>query len=228
MAGECLRLREGAVVEEPAGLPAGAGLVWTGGFAFDPHGAASPPWSSFSPASICLPELSLCRQGGEAFLTVNLLVAPGDDAEALASQAESRLAGLREAPLPLLEPHLSARPEIRSVRPPDEFERIVAAATERIGAGDMSKVVLAREIAVEAPAAHDPAAVFGAHVKAGGWRLGLLVARNVEKGSGDGINDRYREGVSRETPSKVSAREFAEQAGTTAARVLRHLEAWDR
>lgn len=72
------------------------------------------------------------------------------------------------------------------------------------------------------------AAEFGVHVKAGGWRLGLLVARNVEKGSGDGINDRYREGVSRETPSKVSAREFAEQAGTTAARVLRHLEAWDR
>ena len=39
VARECLRLNEGAVLDEPPGLPSGAGPVWTGGFAFDADGA---------------------------------------------------------------------------------------------------------------------------------------------------------------------------------------------
>lgn len=162
VAAECLRVGEGAVVEEPLRLPAGAGPVWTGGFAFDPDGAGSPAWSSFAPASMTLPEFSLCRQGDDAFLTVNLVVSPGEGAEALAARVERRLASLRDDALPLLDPHLTEHPEIRSARPPLEFERAVAAAVERIGSGELSKVVLAREVVVGAPAAHDQAALFGA------------------------------------------------------------------
>jgi isochorismate synthase len=162
VARECLRLGEGAIVEEPVGLPAGAGPVWTGGFAYDPEGAESSPWSSFAPAALTLPELSLCRQGEETFLTLNLVVAPGDDPEAVVARAEGRIAGLRTDPLPLLDPHLTERPAIRSVHPPSEFERAVAAATGRIDEGEMTKVVLAREVVVEASSAHDPAPVFGA------------------------------------------------------------------
>jgi isochorismate synthase len=162
VARECLRLNEGAVLEEPVGLPAGAGPVWTGGFAFDAGGAGSSPWSSFSPASMTLPELSVCRHGEDAFLTANLVVSPDADAGALVAGAEARIAGLRADPLPLLDPHLTERPAIRSARPPGDFERAVEAATEQIGEGAMSKVVLAREVVVEAASAHDPAAVFGA------------------------------------------------------------------
>ena len=58
------------IADQPRGLPAGAGGVWVGGFAFDPEGgrlldlvlAAHPP-------SLALPELSLCRSGEETFLT---------------------------------------------------------------------------------------------------------------------------------------------------------------
>lgn len=64
---------------------------------------------------------------------------------------------------------------------------------------------------------------FGVHVKAGGWRLGLLVARNVEKGVGTG-RPKKGETVSRE---KVSAAEFAQQSTTSTARVLRYLSAWE-
>jgi menaquinone-specific isochorismate synthase len=150
-------------LDEPPRLPSGAGPVWTGGFAFDPEGAGSSAWSSFSPASLTLPEVSICRAGDDTHLTVNLVVSPGDDADALAAAAEARIAGLRSEPLPLLDPHLTGpRPEIHSVLPPGDFERAVEAATGRIGAGEMSKVVLAREVAVEAASAHDPAAVFGA------------------------------------------------------------------
>jgi salicylate biosynthesis isochorismate synthase/menaquinone-specific isochorismate synthase len=160
VAADCLRLGDGAVVDEPRGLPAGAGPVWTGGFAFDPAGAGSGTWSSFSPASMTLPEVSICSTDRGAFLTINAVVSPADHGSV--DRLAVRLASLRPDPLPLLDPHLKERPEICSAHPPGEFERAVSAATERIEASGLRKVVLAREVVVEAGAAHEPAAVFGA------------------------------------------------------------------
>ena len=163
VAEECLRIGGGAVLEEPRGLPAGAGPVWLGGFAFAADGGATPTWSSLSPASLVLPEVSICRSAGRSFLTVNAVVAPGEEVEGLGERLAARLASLRlEAPLPLLDPHPTAHADIRSARPPREFEAAVEGATARIEAGEMSKVVLAREVIVRAAAAHDPAALFGA------------------------------------------------------------------
>jgi salicylate biosynthesis isochorismate synthase/menaquinone-specific isochorismate synthase len=163
VAEECLRIGGDPILDEPQGLPAGAGPVWLGGFAFDSEGGASSTWSSLSPGSLVLPELSLCRSGERTFLTVNAVVNLGDDAGERAAALDARLAGLRaEAPLPMLDPHPTAHAEIRSARPPAEFEAAVAAATARIDEGEMSKVVLAREVIVSAAAAHDPAALFGA------------------------------------------------------------------
>jgi salicylate biosynthesis isochorismate synthase/menaquinone-specific isochorismate synthase len=151
------------VLEEPRGLPAGAGPVWLGGFAFDPDGGSTPTWSSLEPASLVLPELSLCRSGERTFLTVNAVVGSNEDADRMGERLGARLAGLRlEEPLPLLDPHPTSHAQIRSARPPSEFEAAVASATFGIDAGEMSKVVLAREVIVSAAAAHDPAAIFGA------------------------------------------------------------------
>jgi salicylate biosynthesis isochorismate synthase/menaquinone-specific isochorismate synthase len=162
VAREALRVGHDAVLEQPVGLPAGAGPTWLGGFAFDPEGGWSSTWSSLPPASLVLPEVSICRSGEEVFLTLNAVVfSPGEDAERVGARLDARLAGLSaDATLPLLDPSPSA-PEIRSARPPAEFEAAVEAATARIGAGEMSKVVLAREVIVTGAAAHDPAAVFG-------------------------------------------------------------------
>ena len=44
--------------------------------------------------------------------------------------------------------------------PPAHYEEAVARAVERIRAGELEKVVLAREVQVRAPQPHDPAAVF--------------------------------------------------------------------
>ncbi len=163
VASECSRTGGDPVLDEPPGLPAGAGPVWLGGFAFDAEGGSSSTWSSLSPGSLVLPELSLCRSGARAFLTVNAVVNPGEDPSRVCAGLDARLAGLRaEAPLPMLDPHPTAQAEIRSARPPAEFEAAVAEATDRIDAGAMSKVVLAREVIVNAAAAHDPAALFGA------------------------------------------------------------------
>jgi salicylate biosynthesis isochorismate synthase/menaquinone-specific isochorismate synthase len=163
VAEECLRLGDHPVLEEPRGLPAGAGPVWVGGFAFDPEGGSSSTWSSLAPASLVLPQVSICRRGERAFLTVNAVVRPGEGVERLGEELGARLAALRlDAPLPLLDPHPTAHAEIRSARPPREFEAAVEGATSRIDAGEFSKVVLAREVIVSAAAAHDPAAIFGA------------------------------------------------------------------
>jgi salicylate biosynthesis isochorismate synthase/menaquinone-specific isochorismate synthase len=159
---ECLATLGGSDIEQPRRLPAGAGPVWVGGFAFAPDGGSSSTWSSLSPATMVLPELSICRNGDEAFVTANALVQPGEDQGERIERIASRLAGLRAEPLPMLDPNLMSRPRIRSVRPPGEFERAVDAATSRIEASDLSKVVLAREVVVSAAAAHDPAALFGA------------------------------------------------------------------
>jgi salicylate biosynthesis isochorismate synthase/menaquinone-specific isochorismate synthase len=162
VAAECLAAGRDALVEEPPGLPAGAGPVWAGGFAFDPQGASTPPWSSLAPASLTLPQLSICRSEGRAFITVNAFVSPGDDVERRLEGPAVRLAGLRGDPLPMLDPHPSGQPEIRSARPPGAFEAMVGEATRRIEAEAMRKVVLAREVLVSSPSAHDPAALFGA------------------------------------------------------------------
>jgi salicylate biosynthesis isochorismate synthase/menaquinone-specific isochorismate synthase len=163
VANECLRLGDHPVLDEPRGLPAGAGPVWLGGFAFDPDGGSSSTWSSLAPASLVLPRVSICRRGERALLTVNAIVRPGEGVERLGDELAARVAGLRfDPPLPLLDPHPTAHAEIRSARPPREFEAAVEGATSRIEAGGLSKVVLAREVIVSTGAAHDPAAVFGA------------------------------------------------------------------
>lgn len=163
VAAQCARLGGEPVIDQPAGLPAGAGPVWLGGFAFDAEGGSSSAWSSLAPASLVLPELSLCRSAERTFLTLNALVGAGADVDAHQAAWDARLAALRgDAELPLLDPHPTAPAQIRSARPPGEFEAAVQAATARIAAGEISKVVLAREVIVAAGSAHDPAALFGA------------------------------------------------------------------
>ena len=48
--------------DEPDDLPAGAGPLWVGGFAFAADGGGEPHWSSFPPALLVLPELDRSRR----------------------------------------------------------------------------------------------------------------------------------------------------------------------
>jgi salicylate biosynthesis isochorismate synthase/menaquinone-specific isochorismate synthase len=148
------------IASEPDELPAGAGPVWVGGFAFDEEGASTAHWSSFEPALAFVPELSIHRRGAVTLATISVLTDHAGSGDALA-RVRSRLASLRREPLPLADPHPTARARIASVQPPERYEAAVEAAVARIRAGDLEKTVLAREVTVDAPSAHDPAAVFG-------------------------------------------------------------------
>jgi isochorismate synthase len=144
------------------GGPPGAGPVFLGGFAFADDGGGSPEWSSLAPASLVLPEIALARQGGEARLTVSAAVDPDDAPDALAERLLARLDTLAPASMPLLDPDPVERTRVASAAPPSHYEHAVERAVERIRAGELEKIVLAREVRAHAAAPHDPAAVFGA------------------------------------------------------------------
>ena len=153
-------LTRDALADPPEG-PRGSGPVAVGGFAFAPDGGAAPHWTGFAPASLHVPELALARRGDEVRMTLAALVHPDDDAEALALALETRAAQLRGAPLPLLDPDPAVTPRVVSAMPPEHYEAAVARAVERIRAGDLDKIVLAREVQVHAASTHDAAALLG-------------------------------------------------------------------
>lgn len=151
---------DGALADDPDGPP-GSGLVALGGFAFAHDGGGSARWEGFAPGSMLVPELSLARRGETVALTVNLDVAPDDTAHDLESRLEARLSELRRAPLPLLDPSPAGTYRVLSPMPPSHYEEAVARAVERIRAGELEKIVLARDVEVHAPADHDVGAVLG-------------------------------------------------------------------
>jgi isochorismate synthase len=142
--------------------PTGAGPVFVGGFAFAHDGGGSPEWSSLAPASLVLPEVSLARHRGEARMTVAAAVQPDDDPDAIVERIQRRLAELEPAAMPLLDPDPVERTTVASAAPPSHYEHAVARAVERIEAGELTKIVLAREVRAHAARPHDPGAVLGA------------------------------------------------------------------
>jgi isochorismate synthase len=149
-----------AEADAPDGPP-GAGLVAIGGFAFADDGGTAPHWAGYEAADLIVPEVALARRGGDVRVTLTALAAPDDTADDLVARLERRAGELRNADLPLVDPAPAGRFQIASVAPPEHYVAAVARAVERIRAGDFEKIVLAREVAVYAPADHDAAAVFG-------------------------------------------------------------------
>jgi salicylate biosynthesis isochorismate synthase/menaquinone-specific isochorismate synthase len=158
----CGRVTHGRRAEEAPGLPAGAGPVWVGGFSFADDGGVEPQWSSFPPALLVMPELALHRAAGATHLTLCALAGPGADHEATSARLRARLGALRDAPLPIADPHPTGEARIASALPPERFEASVARGVERIRANRLDKVVLAREVVVDAPRAHDAGPLYGA------------------------------------------------------------------
>jgi salicylate biosynthesis isochorismate synthase/menaquinone-specific isochorismate synthase len=142
--------------------PPAAGPVLVGGFAFSDDGGSSPEWSSLPPAALVLPEFVLARHRGEARLTVCVAVEGDLAPDAALELALQRLAGLRPATMPLLDPHPAEPTRVAGAAPPSHHEQAVQGALQRIQAGGLDKIVLAREVRAHAARAHDPAAVLGA------------------------------------------------------------------
>ena len=164
-AAACRALAARTIADDPADDPAsppGAGVVFTGGFAFAPHGGGTPEWAGFPPAQLVVPEVSFARLGEEARMTVNVGVDGDESPSALLDRARRRLGELRPTRMPLLDPDPVERARVAAATPPSHYEEAVRRAVEWIRAGALDKVVLAREVRVHAGAPIDPAPVFDA------------------------------------------------------------------
>jgi salicylate biosynthesis isochorismate synthase/menaquinone-specific isochorismate synthase len=158
---KCSEVMRDAVVGAPPDRLA-TGPVWVGGFSFFPDGGHDPQWASLPATLLVLPELSLARSGDATAATVNVVCRAGDDAADLLERGLSRLASLRHADLPLIDPDPAGGYDIASVLPPQDYERAVADGARRVRAAEVAKVVLAREVRVSGARPFNPGAVFGA------------------------------------------------------------------
>lgn len=68
---------------------------------------------------------------------------------------------------------------------------------------------------------------FGVGVRCGGWRLGLLVARSVEKGTAGRPKAEANHSLENDSPAKVSMNQFAELAGVSVSHVKYYYDAWE-
>ncbi|MBT2500736.1 chorismate-binding protein [Agromyces sp. ISL-38] len=123
-----------ADIDDRVGLP-GTGLVAFGAFAFADESAST--------SVLVVPELVLGRRDGRAWVT-RISLATGDD-EAADAAASVPLAIPAPAPKRRV-PRVTFAP---GAVPPEEYEAAVAEAVRRIDAGELEKVVLARQLVGE-------------------------------------------------------------------------------
>jgi isochorismate synthase len=148
---EWTQLIDQALIVDPSGGVPGAGPVLMGGFAFDPEGQKSERWHDFPAARLTVPLLQLVARGGDCWLTTTLVVSadgtPNIDSSILTRLRDAFLDGGSDA----------AETETATVRDgetltytdardPSEWRATVSKAVATIRAGELEKVVLAREV----------------------------------------------------------------------------------
>ena len=180
-------LARSAHCDAPGGEKA-TGPVAVGGFGFSDDGGKAPHWIGFAPASLVLPELSISRRGAESSMTLSAVVGADDDPRQVTDSLCARAASLRYRPLPLLDPDPSQQSRVVGTMPPEHYEEAVAHAVGRIQAGELEKIVLAREVQIHAAQPFQAAAILGVvreafggcHVFAVGRGEQTLVAASPE------------------------------------------------
>ncbi|QLC34391.1 isochorismate synthase [Halarchaeum sp. CBA1220] len=148
-----VRERAGAVfesVDRPADAPAVARPRFLGGFAFHDGHSATAHWAGFPTAAFVLPHVQVVTTPEATWLTVN---AQGERASV--ERVEATITSVRERFDP--EEHAADPPPgvVSTARTTSraEWRRQVEAATARIRAGDLEKVVLAQALDVTLDAA---------------------------------------------------------------------------
>lgn len=137
----------GARVRDPIGLP-GSGLTAFGAFSFSASSAA--------PSVLIVPETIIGRRGKASWLTRITIAdrAATDETPSTAATlrghgAASRLAGAVPRPRPLGDEYrIHLQP---GELDPDGYRAVVGQAIDRIGAGELRKVVLARDLVGHLP-----------------------------------------------------------------------------
>ncbi len=144
-------LLAGAVVERAGAAPASTGPVLLGGFSFDPRRIGDGVWRGFPAARLILPRVLLTAEGEAHYLTLNAVLWPDSDPAAAARAAIDELDALLTraqavAPSPAAEGSVAVSEE----RTAAAWRQVVADASSSIRRGEAEKIVLAREVRLEA------------------------------------------------------------------------------
>ncbi|MGF7088216.1 menaquinone-specific isochorismate synthase [Kroppenstedtia sanguinis] len=150
-------LLKGAI-RVPAETPTGTGPLLLGGFSFDPLAEKTPLWEGFFDASFILPQFLLTVTGGKCWLTVNVLLRPGEDVEQRGKiLTEEERALLETAADFQFSPPAQTSFDVLEVEP-DRWKKTVATAAREIREGALEKVVLARPLQLESETSFSPEA----------------------------------------------------------------------
>jgi menaquinone-specific isochorismate synthase len=150
-------LRESIIDADPS-VPA-CGPVFFGGFSFDPLKVKTRLWRSFPDAELVLPECMLTTANGETWLTVNAVIDKDTDSEQEATRllkekerllAESRTPGVR-----IVTDFTFSVTEVAR----EQWLDVVGNAAREMRDGLYEKVVLCRELRLEAEDSFSPTEV---------------------------------------------------------------------
>ncbi|HUQ99638.1 MAG TPA: isochorismate synthase [Gemmatimonadaceae bacterium] len=143
-------LLEGAVTQNPDEGTPGLGPVLMGGFAFDGDTRQSGLWKGFSSAHMIVPRLLFTATGEKSWLTVSAIVGtngePDVDLETLTSllgETDGVTLHRDNSIIDETAPGALQYTESRSAR---DWQSLVSTAVREICAGEMQKVVLARDV----------------------------------------------------------------------------------
>lgn len=123
-----------------------------GGIAFDPASDPHPAWPDGLPARFVLPQVLLYERDGESRILLTGWALPEDSSESLSNRFEQLLEDVERA---IEETERPDMPRVSPVGNEEAHERWFAqvrAALARIEAGDVTKVVLSRDLHVRAEA----------------------------------------------------------------------------
>lgn len=130
------------------GAPPWAGPRLFGGFSFRGDFTPDNTWSIYAPAHFVLPHYQLVSMDGETWLSINAQIPHEEDPDALTNDLKAVLQEkIRQLQGDGRAPSIDRQAPLQSVRYPMSFElwrAMICQATERIDAGELKKVVLAR------------------------------------------------------------------------------------
>ncbi len=129
----------------------GTGPLLLGAFSFDPKTKPSRLWRRFGTGLFSIPAVSLTDFHGQAYLTLNLACAAGDDPKKLMGRLqEMKKNAAGEFPAV---PDFRGRLMEKEEKKPDEWKRTVRKAVDQIKTSGLNKIVLARalELAFDDP-----------------------------------------------------------------------------
>lgn len=141
-------IADGALVDDQSDRSVGTGRILMGGFAFDPDGPRSEPWTGFPSGHLIAPRILITSFEGHTWITLTALIGPEADIDTeVATLTALRDSAVSAADADDSETATDAfRSDVDFEDQPDAaaWNGSVVSAVDAIRSGSLEKVVLAR------------------------------------------------------------------------------------